>query len=88
LRRLAVTEDRIAALDDWRAQRDLFTPAEQAALAFADQMTKSGHAVDDATWSELARHFADGEIVEVAAAIGLFNYFNRFNEALHMEITR
>ena len=78
----------IAALDDWPAHRDLFSPAEQAALAFADQMTVSGLAVDEATWAELRRHFDEGEIVEIAAAVGLFAYFNRFNDALHMQITR
>ena len=32
-------------------------------------------------------HFAEGEIVELLAAIGLFNYFNRFNNLLDMEPT-
>ena len=32
-------------------------------------------------------HFDDGQIVELAAVIGLFNYFNRFNDALRVEIT-
>ena len=79
---------RIAALDDWPTQATLFSPAEQAALLFADRMTESGHAVDDATWLALREHFTEGEVVELAAAIGLFNYLNRFNDALHMEITR
>ncbi len=87
MRRLNVEEARIAALTDWLAQADLFTPAEQAALTFADRMTEAGQAVDDATWEELRHYFDYGEVVELAAAIGLFNYFNRFNEALHMEIT-
>jgi len=32
--------------------------------------------------------FDEGEIVELLAAIGLFNYFNRFNDALRMEPTK
>ena len=44
--------------------------------------------VDDAFWAELRKHFDEGEIVELLAAIGLFNYFNRFNNALHMEPTK
>jgi len=51
-------------------------------------MTRDAHSVDDQLWAELRRHFDDGQIVELAAAIGLFNYFNRFNDALRMEITK
>jgi len=51
-------------------------------------MTRDAHSVDDQLWAELRRDYDDGEIVELAAAIGLFNYFNRFNDALRMEITK
>ena len=51
-------------------------------------MTRDAHSVDDELWAELRRHFNEGEIIEVAAAIGLFNYFNRFNDALRMEPTK
>ncbi len=51
-------------------------------------MTLKPHEVDEALWSELRQHFDEGEIVELAAAIGLFNYFNRFNDALKMEPTK
>ena len=51
-------------------------------------MTLDPHGVDDEVWSELRRHFDEGEIIELAAAIGLFNYFNRFNDALKMEPTK
>ena len=37
--------------------------------------------------SKLKSFYTEGEIVELTAAIGLFNYFNRFNNALHMEVT-
>jgi alkylhydroperoxidase family enzyme len=87
LRRLATPEDKIAALVDWPAHRELFTPAEQAALTFADHMTHDAHSVDEAIWTELRSHFEYGEVVEIAATVGLFNYFNRFNEALHVEVT-
>lgn len=51
-------------------------------------MTRDAHSVDDELWAELRRHYGHGEIVELAAAIGMFNYFNRFNDALRMEITK
>jgi len=87
LRRLATPDDKIAALADWQSRRELYTPAEQAALDYADRVTRDAHSVDDATWTELRRHFDYGEVVEITAAVGLFNYFNRFNEALRVEIT-
>lgn len=57
-------------------------------MRLAERMTRDAHAVDDALWAELRSHYAEGEIVELAAAIGLFNYFNRFNDALRIEPTQ
>ncbi len=51
-------------------------------------MTIDAHQVSDELWAELRRHYDEGEIIELAAAIGLFNYFNRFNDALRMEPTK
>ena len=51
-------------------------------------MTRDAHTVDDELWVELRKYFDEGEIVELAAAVGLFNYFNRFNESLRMEPTK
>jgi len=44
--------------------------------------------VDDDFWPELHSYYEEGEIIELLAAIGLFNYFNRFNDALRMEPTK
>lgn len=65
-----------------------FSPAERAALAFAERMTTDAHGVDEDVWADLRAHFDEGQIIELAAVIGLFNYFNRFNDALRVEITR
>lgn len=54
----------------------------------AERMTEDSHSLDDTYWASLAQHFDEGEIVELAAAIGLFNYFNIFNNALQMEPTK
>ncbi len=61
---------------------------ERVALRFAERMTRDAHTVDDALWNELRSQFDEGEVVELAAAVGLFNYFNRFNDALRMEPTK
>ena len=86
-RRQGWSQEQIENLADFAARAD-FTAAEKAALRLAELMTLDPHAVDDAMWSELRRHYDEGEIIELAAAIGLFNYFNRFNDALKMEPTK
>ncbi len=86
-RRQGWTQEQIDNLADFAARPD-FTAAEKAALRLAEQMTLEPHGVDDNLWAELRRHYAEGEIIELAAAIGLFNYFNRFNDALKMEPTK
>ncbi len=86
-RRQGWTEDQIKHLADFE-QRGDFTAAEKAALRLAEHMTRDAHQVSDGLWNELRSHYDEGEIIELAAAIGLFNYFNRFNDALKMEPTK
>ncbi len=64
-----------------------FPPEQKAAVLFADAMTDGPGHVPDPVYQELRRHFSEAQIVEIACVIGLFNYFNRFNNALHVEIT-
>jgi alkylhydroperoxidase family enzyme len=67
---------------------DMFTDAELAAISLAERMTTDAHGVDEEVWATLREHFDEGQVVELAAVIGLFNYFNRFNEALRVEVTQ
>jgi alkylhydroperoxidase family enzyme len=86
-RRHGWSDDQIDNLADFRNRTD-FTSAEKAALELAERVTRDPHEVDDDFWAELRRHYDEGEIIELLAAIGLFNYFNRFNDALRMEPTK
>ena len=65
-----------------------FTEMEKAALAYAKQLTLDAHAIDDILFERLRRFYDEGEIVEISAMAGLFNYFNRVNDALHTEPTK
>ena len=38
-------------------------------------------------FERLRQHYDQGEIVEISAMAGLFNYFNRVNDALQMTPT-
>jgi uncharacterized peroxidase-related enzyme len=86
-RNLGWTDDQLAHLADW-SRRDDFTPAEKATLRLAETVTRNANAVTDDQFAELRSFYSDGEIVELLCAIGLFNYFNRFNNALQMEPTK
>src|ERR1700734_1050197 len=86
-RGLGWSEDQLAHLADW-SRRDDFTAAEKAALRLAETVTRDAHAVSDEQYAELRSFYSEGEIVELLCAIGLFNYFNRFNNALQMEPTK
>ena len=86
-RRHGWSEDQIKNLSDFR-NRDDFTAAEKAALELAERVTRDPHEVNDDFWAELRGYYDEGEIIELLAAVGLFNYFNRFNDALRMEPTK
>jgi uncharacterized peroxidase-related enzyme len=86
-RGLGWSDDQLSNLADWQ-RRDDFTPAEKAALRLAETVTRDAHAVSDEQFAELRSFYSEGEIVELLCAIGLFNYFNRFNNALKMEPTK
>ena len=86
-RRHGWSEEQIADLANFRNRSD-FTDAEKAAIELAERATRDSNTVDDAFWNELRQYYDEGEIIELLEAIGLFNYFNRFNNALHMEPTK
>jgi len=83
-RQLGVSEALLDALYRIDEHRHLFTARELAALRFAEIMTTSARDVDENVWDELQAHFDDGQLVELATVIGLFNFFNRFADALQI----
>ena len=44
--------------------------------------------MSDELFARLRQHYDEGEIVEISAMAGLFNYFNRVNDALQMQPTK
>jgi alkylhydroperoxidase family enzyme len=65
-----------------------FETGWQAALRLAAEMTPTRGDASDATFAALAEHWDAVQIVEITAVVGLFNYFNRFAEALRVPVTR
>jgi uncharacterized peroxidase-related enzyme len=85
--RLGWTPEHLQALKDW-SNSSLFSESEKCAIDLAESMTSDSLNYTDAQMADLRRFYSEGEIVELMAAIGLFNYFNRFNNLLHMEPTQ
>ena len=83
-KQLGVTEELLDALYHIDQHSHLFTDRELVALRFAEIMTTSARDVDEELWDALQAYFNDGEIVEIATVIGLFNFFNRYADALQI----
>src|ERR1700735_2244606 len=86
-RKLGWTDEHFVALQD-PAEREKFSEAERVAIHLAEVMTLDAHTYSDADFARLRSFYSEGEVVELMAAIGLFNYFNRFNDLLLMEPTK
>ena len=84
-KQFGVSDEALAGLHD--PARHPFPPDQRAALLFADAMTSGPGQIPEPVYVELRRHFSEPQIVEIACVVGLFNYFNRFNNALHVAIT-
>jgi uncharacterized peroxidase-related enzyme len=85
--KLGWTPEQLEALKDWRGSA-FFSEAEQEAIHLAEVMTLQSHEFTDADMTRLRRFYSEGEVIELMGAIGLFNYFNRFNNILLMEPTQ
>ncbi|WIF95908.1 carboxymuconolactone decarboxylase family protein [Caminicella sporogenes] len=67
---------------------EMFTEKELVALEFAEVMTVDSNKVSDELYNDMKKYFDDGEIIEIACVVGIFNYFNKFNNALKIDITK
>jgi len=83
---MGATDAMITALE--RGDSTAMTDADAAAVRYAESLTPTGSTVADPVYQQLARHWSPEQIVEITAVVALFNYFNRFAEALHIPVTR
>ena len=81
--REGLTEQQVGALPDWQAT-SVFDPAQRAALAYCDAMTRSVH-VEPPVFDALRQHFNNRLIVELTATIGAYNMVSRFLEAIGIQ---
>ncbi len=82
LRKVNETEERIAALADWRTS-EIYTKRERAALAWAEAVTniQDGH-TPDVVYEGVREQFTDVETVNLTLVITTINAWNRISIAL------
>jgi len=73
--------EKLAALERFR-DSPLFSPAEKAALEYAETITDSARRAGPALIETLRRHFTDDAIVELTALTAFQNMSSKFNAAL------
>jgi alkylhydroperoxidase family enzyme len=76
--------EKVSEVLNWQDSK-LFSPAERAALEYAERITYTDRQVDDALFAELKKHFTEAQIVELTAAIAMENFRSKFNPPLGIE---
>lgn len=83
-RQMGVSEELLDALFHIDQHHHLFSERELVALRFAEIMTTGARDLDEDLWDALQAHFDDGQLVELATVIGLFNFLNRFADVFQI----
>ncbi|MFF8842552.1 carboxymuconolactone decarboxylase family protein [Streptomyces sp. NPDC015127] len=79
------TAVRLHLVAAWR-ESTVFTEAERAALAFAEEGTRladAHHGVSDETWAQVRKHYDDDWIAALVALVALINAANRLAVIVH-----
>jgi AhpD family alkylhydroperoxidase len=78
LMKKGVAVEKLALLQAWREAGDLFDAREQAALAWAETVTRvADTGVPDTEFEAVQDVFEPRELVDLTLAIGLMNTYNR-----------
>jgi AhpD family alkylhydroperoxidase len=75
------TPIRLNLVAAWR-EATVFTEAERAALALAEEGTRladAHHGVSDDTWAQVRKHYDDDQIAALVCLVALINAANRIN---------
>ncbi|TQC43113.1 carboxymuconolactone decarboxylase family protein [Rhodococcus sp. WS4] len=75
------TPVRLNLVAAWR-EATVFTEAERAALALAEEGTRladAHHGVSDETWAQVRKHYDDDQIAALVSLVALINAANRMN---------
>jgi alkylhydroperoxidase family enzyme len=68
------------------ALSEVFDERDLAAIMWADRVTMNEAHADPAAWERLRRSFDQAQAVELTLAVCLFNFLNRFNDTMWLEL--
>jgi alkylhydroperoxidase family enzyme len=84
-RSVGISEDKLAAVLADPLPEGLYTPAEAAIVVFARKSTKM-EPIDDETWSALAEHFDNRQIIDIVFTVGLNQMISRLHAAVRTDV--
>jgi uncharacterized peroxidase-related enzyme len=79
------TQEQVESYDSF--ETGPFTEKEKAGFRYASLLHVSGHAIDEAAFAAISAHFNAEELIELTAVAAAFEFFPRFNSALHIPVT-
>jgi alkylhydroperoxidase family enzyme len=68
------------------AAAGLFDERDLAAIDWADRVTRNEAHADPSAWKRLRESFGQAEAIELTLAACLFNFLNRFNDTMWLEL--
>lgn len=75
---------------DWQLLKNgdysTFSAKEQAALKFAEKLTRELYNINDADIQALKQHFSEEQILDLDVLVGLINLTNRLTDPLGAEL--
>ena len=85
-RSLGFKEEEIEAISQDYPSSDYFSLAEKAEIHWAECLTERTYKRHPEAMAQLKLYFNDAQIVEVTMISGFFNFWNRFTDALEIDI--
>jgi alkylhydroperoxidase family enzyme len=79
--RAGINDAKLDAVIDYRTS-PLYTEAERAALDFAVAAASQPNTVSDELVARVKQHWSDAQIVELAGAVALNGFLNRWNDTI------
>lgn len=85
-RSIGFSDEEIEAIEGDFRNSDLFSPAEKAAMAWAEYLTERTYRQHPEAMGDLKKHFSEPQIVEITMVSGFFNFWNRFVDSLQTDL--
>jgi alkylhydroperoxidase family enzyme len=79
--RVGMDDAKLEAVVDYKTS-PLFTEAERVALDFAVAAASQPNQADQALFERMKKHWSDAQIVEIAGAVALNGFLNRWNDTM------